>query len=113
MHELSLIEGIIDIILAELPKHSITKVENISLRIGEMRQVVPDALHFAFECLSKDTPLEGAELRIENVPIKSKCAQCGHEFVQKNWFGNCPKCQSTKIEIVSGKELEIAEFEGS
>jgi len=113
MHELSLIEGIIDIILAELPKHNISKVESISLRIGEMRQVVPDALHFGFECMSKNTPLEDAELRIENIPIKGKCPQCKHEFILNNWFGNCPKCQSTNIEIISGKELEIAEFEGS
>lgn len=113
MHELSLIEGIVDIILTELPKHNISKVESISLRIGEMRQVVPDALHFAFECVSKDTPLEGAKLIIDNIPIKGKCGQCNYEFILEHWFGNCPKCQSNRIEIISGKELEIAEFEGS
>lgn len=113
MHELSIVESIIEIIISEMPRHNLTKIESISLRIGEMRQVVPDALHFGFECLSKDTPLEGAKLNIENIPIKGCCNQCNHEFILENWLESCPNCHSNEIEIISGKELEIAEFEGS
>ena len=113
MHELSIIENIVEIILAELPKHNIQKVESISLRIGKMRQIVPEALQFGFECVSKNTPLEGAELIVENVPIKGHCFNCNHEFILKNWLENCPNCQESKVEIISGKELEIKEFEGS
>ena len=113
MHELSIVQNIIEIILAELPKHNLTKVESISLRIGEMRQVVPDALYFGFECLSKNTPLEGAEVKIENIPIKGRCRQCSYEFILENWLENCKKCGQNHVEIISGKELEIAEFEGA
>jgi len=113
MHELSIIENIVEIILAEIPKYNIKKVESISLRIGEMRQVVPEALHFGFECVGKNTPVEGAELIIENVPIKGHCFHCNNEFNLKNWLQNCPKCKNNSIEIISGKELEIMEFEGS
>ena len=96
-----------------MPKHNIKKVESISLRIGEMRQVVPEALHFGFECVSKNTPVEGAELIIENVPIRGLCFHCNNEFILKNWLQNCPKCENNSVEIISGKELEIKEFEGS
>jgi len=113
MHELSIVANIIDIIETELNKNNLTRVESISLRIGEMRQVVPDALYFGFECLSKDTPLEGAEIKIETIPIKGKCRKCLHEFILENWLENCPTCGENQIEIISGKELEIAEFEGS
>ena len=112
MHELSIIESIINIILEEMPKHNITKVESISLKIGEMRQVIPEALHFGFECLSKDTPLEGAELIIEITTIKGHCYRCNHEFIMKNWLDSCPNCGENSIAIISGKELEIVEFEG-
>ena len=54
MHELSIIENIVEIILNERPNRNIKKVKSISLRIGEMRQVVPEALHFGFECVSKN-----------------------------------------------------------
>lgn len=113
MHELSIVQNIIDIILAELPKHNLTRVESISLRIGEMRQVVPDALFFGFECLSKNTPLEGAEVKIEHIPIKGRCRNCQHEFILDNWLQSCQKCGQNHVEIISGKELEIAEFEGT
>jgi len=113
MHELSIVESIIDIVLAEMLKNHISKVESISLKIGEMRQVVPDALYFSFECLRKNTPLADAKLKIENIPIKGRCHQCHHEFILKNWLDNCQNCGANQIEIISGKELEIAELEGT
>lgn len=113
MHELSIIESIIEIILSEMAKYNLTKVQRISLRIGEMRQVVPDALYFGFACLTKDTPLEGAELKIENIPLKARCHQCHDEFILENWLTSCANCGANNVEIISGKELEIAEFEGT
>ena len=112
MHEISLIESIIEIIMAEMPKHDITRVESITLRIGEMQRVVPDALLFGFDILSKDTPLEEAKLVIENVPTKERCKTCGQDFVVESWFESCPKCGKTDVEIISGDELETVEFEG-
>lgn len=112
MHEFSLIQGIIEIILDELPRHEISRVETVSLRIGEMRQVVPDALNFGFECLSKNTPLEGARLELEHVPVRASCHSCCHEFVIENWLQGCPKCSANNYQIISGKELEITSFEG-
>jgi hydrogenase nickel incorporation protein HypA/HybF len=113
MHEISLIQSIIEIIMAEMPKHNITKVETITLKIGKMRQVVPDALLFGFHILSKDTPLEGANLIIEDVPTKGCCKVCGQDFAIENWLSNCPGCGKANYDIISGKELEIVEFEGS
>ncbi len=113
MHEISLIENIIEIIMAEMPKHSVTKVETITLRIGEMRHIVSDTLVFGFDVLSKDTPLEGAKLIIESVPMRGRCKTCGQDFIIEDWFSNCSKCDGTNTEIISGKELEIVAFEGS
>ena len=112
MHEVSLIQSINEAVMAEMPKHNITKIESITLRIGEMRQVIPDTLIFAFEILSKDTPLEGAKLIVENVPTRGRCKKCGHDFAVDDWFRTCSKCGGGDIEIISGKELEIVEFEG-
>ena len=113
MHEISLVENIIDIVTSEMQKHSITKVSVIRLRIGEMSHAVPEALTFGFEMMSKDTPLEGAELVIESVPTKGRCNDCGTEFVMTDILDICPDCRGARIEIISGKELEIAEFEGN
>ena len=113
MHEVSLIQSINETVMAEMPRYNITKVESITLKIGEMRQVIPDTLLFAFEILSKNTPLEGAELIIESVPTKGRCKKCGQESIVENWLRTCSHCGGGNIEIISGRELEIVEFEGS
>ena len=112
MHEISLVENIIDIITSEMRKYNITKVSIIRLKIGEMSHIVPEALIFGFNTISKDTQLDGAVLVIENIPTKGKCGDCQTEFVMTDFLDICPNCGGTKIEIISGKELEIAEFEG-
>lgn len=113
MHEISLVESIIKIVMAELPEYNITKVEAITLKIGAMRQVARDALLFAFDILSKDTPLEGAELIIERIPVKGHCKACNQDFVMEDWINICPQCDGMDIGIISGKELQIVGFEGS
>ena len=62
MHELSIAQSIIEIITLDMSKHNLTKVDTITLRIGKITQVMPDALLFGFECLSKDTSLDGTRL---------------------------------------------------
>lgn len=113
MHELTLIQNIIEIVLSEMQKHQLTRIDKIHLRIGELRQVVPAAMHFSFQCLRKDTPLNGAELVIEILPLRGCCQHCKREFLMKNTLGNCLFCGSSEIEIISGKELEIKEIEGN
>ena len=113
MHEIAIVESIIDIISTEMKKHNMTRVETIKLRIGEMSHVMPDALTFSFDVSSKGTSLEGAKLIIETVPTKGRCKGCGTEFTIKDTFDICPECNGISYEIISGKELEIAEFDGS
>jgi len=113
MHELSLAQSIIEIVIDELPKHGLTKVNAITLKLGEMTQLFPDSLLFGFECLSQGTSLEGAQLVIDRVPPKGRCMRCGQEFLIRNWECRCPGCGDTEIVTVSGKELEIVELDGS
>ena len=75
-----------------------------------MRQVVPDALYFGFECLSKNTPMEGADVKIENIPIKGRCRNCQYEFILKNWLDNCQMCGRNHVEIISGNRNRKKQF---
>lgn len=112
MHELSIAENIMNMILEELPKYNISKVRNIRLKIGEFRQIIPESLLFGFECITPDTPLEGVHVNIEHVTAKGRCLECHQEFILENLFRYCPSCESLQVEIIAGKELEIVEFEG-
>lgn len=112
MHELTLTQNIIEIVITEMQKHELTRIDKIHLRIGELRQIVPAAMHFSFQCLSKNTPLEDAELVIEILPIRGDCRHCGKQFLLTDLMENCEYCGSSEIDFISGKELEIKEIEG-
>jgi hydrogenase nickel incorporation protein HypA/HybF len=113
MHELSIAQNIADIVLEQMRIHNLSKVESVMLRIGALRGIAVDSLHFGFDVTVRETPMEGAKLVVEMVPIHGRCLTCKQEFIMDNWFGDCPFCSNLTVEITSGKELEIISIEGT
>jgi hydrogenase nickel incorporation protein HypA/HybF len=108
MHELSIASAIVDI----ASRHATgRRVHTIELRIGHLRQVVPSSLEFAFELLSAGTPLEGAELRIEDVPVQGRCRECQAVSAIPQFPLLCPCCGAIDVEIVAGEELLVDAIE--
>ena len=113
MHELSIMTNILEIVLEHAEKNNARKVDKINLTIGELSDVIPQWAQEYFDMLSKDTIAENAELIIEKVPAIIKCSSCGHEYgLEKgSWEFACNKCDSTDIELLSGRELQISSIE--
>jgi hydrogenase nickel incorporation protein HypA/HybF len=112
MHEISIVEGLIDIVKETAAQHSLSKVTGIKLCIGTMRQVVPDALKFAFEIVGKGTVAEGAQIFITTIPPKGRCNDCGCEFPVEDYFFICGSCGGSSVIVTEGKELYIESLEG-
>ncbi|MBF0352492.1 MAG: hydrogenase maturation nickel metallochaperone HypA [SAR324 cluster bacterium] len=106
MHEISLMENIVEIVLREAEKARASQVLKIGLRVGEKSGVVMEALTFAFEVVTKNTVAEGAVLEIEAIPLMGECQNCGHQFHAEDGFLVCDKCQGF-AKILSGQELNI------
>ena len=67
MHELSLSGAVIDTAV----KHAAGRpVKVVSLRVGRLRQVVPDTLEFYFGFTARGTVCEGAQLEQELVAAR-------------------------------------------
>jgi hydrogenase nickel incorporation protein HypA/HybF len=111
MHELAIAESIVNTVLKEAEKRAFPKVISVAVRIGALTDIVPDALQFGFETIIIDTPLAGAALKIESIPIKGKCRACQNEFEVDEYIFVCPGCFSGDIEVTRGQELEIAYIE--
>jgi hydrogenase nickel incorporation protein HypA/HybF len=79
----------------------------VRIRVGHLRQVAPDTLRFAFDLVIRATPLEGAEIEIESVPVAALCERCDVESAQGAFPFACPHCGSRELEIVRGDELRI------
>ncbi len=52
----------------------------MNLRIGKLAAVVEHSLSFCLEVITKETPLEGAEVIIDAVPVCLRCDSCSHEW---------------------------------
>jgi len=110
---MALAEGIVGVVEGALRdrQEENLRVERINLRVGKLNAVVPDALTFCFEVLTKGTQLEGTSLSISEVPIRGACSNCGAEFtIDEPWFF-CPKCESRDVEMTSGQEITVESIE--
>lgn len=111
MHEMALAHGILDIAINTAAQHNAAKVGRIKLLVGKMTHVEPDSLRFCFEALAVGTVAEGAVVDIEITPLIGRCRDCGGEFPVQGYYFVCPACNSSLIEIVSGRELTVEHLE--
>ena len=108
MHELSIAEAVVEIASRHSAGRRVSKVE---LKVGHLRQVVPSALEFAFELVTDGTPLEGAELVIEDVPAQGRCRACGGETEMRAFPLQCSRCGGFDLELQAGEELLVDALE--
>ena len=108
MHELSIAESVVQIASRHANGRRVTKVW---LKVGHLRQVVPSALAFGFELVAEGTPVEGAELEMENVPATGLCRDCGAESQLKTFPLQCGACGGFELELLTGEELFVESLE--
>ncbi|MDR1048562.1 MAG: hydrogenase maturation nickel metallochaperone HypA [Synergistaceae bacterium] len=111
MHELSLAEAISNTIKGLCAQSAWTRVRRVVLKVGQMRQVDPELLSFAFGVASKGTIAESAELAVMELPIVFKCNACGERTGGDGMVFVCLNCGSTNVDLVSGMELTIEAME--
>jgi len=111
MHEMSIAQGLLDIIKEEMDKHGARVLRSVRLQIGQLSAIVPESLSFCFEIMTAGTELEGARLNMEMIPLRGTCRKCNQEFEIKEYAFECPYCSSREIDTISGQELSIVEME--
>ena len=77
------------------------------MRIGAMRQVVPESLEFYFGIVSRETAADGAALEVEYLRARLRCRECGGEWEPALPMFRCPSCSGAAVETLSGTEFEI------
>ena len=70
MHEVSIMQNTLDIAISQAQQQGATKIDSLTLKIGKLSGVIPEALEFAFEVLIRDTIAEDAQLEIKTIPVK-------------------------------------------
>jgi hydrogenase nickel incorporation protein HypA/HybF len=108
VHELSVCEAIVGTAVQRAGGRAVTEV---TVRIGHLRQVVPDALQFGWEMLTGDTELKGSRLVIEQIPAKVACRVCQCETTLDVPILMCGACESFDVSLLSGEEFLLVSLE--
>ena len=104
MHELSVAGAVLETVERHAAGRPVT---HVCLRVGRLRQVVPDSLTFYWEFVTRDTVCAGARLECVEVDARLQCAGCGHGWTPDWAAFRCPACRSGQVDVVAGEELEV------
>lgn len=105
MHELSLCHAIAGVVTAHADRRDITAIH---LRVGALRQVVPETLTFCWRIVAEQEGFDGAALDIEWVAASVHCRACGRDTPITSRFSVCcPDCGSPDVAVLTGEEFLI------
>lgn len=111
MHELSLLEGMVQGLQAEARREGFARVHQVRLEVGRLSGAEPEALRFAFGPTTEGTLAEGADLVILLVPGTGLCRACGAEVEIEARFDPCPACGEGFVDVTGGTELRIKDID--
>jgi hydrogenase nickel incorporation protein HypA/HybF len=113
VHEAGLAQTALEIAAAKARERGATRVHRLTLRVGNLSGVVPEALRFALEALSPGTAAEDAAFDIEVVPVECQCPACDRPFRPADVVYACPACGRVSSDVRRGHELELVSLEVS
>jgi hydrogenase nickel incorporation protein HypA/HybF len=108
MHEIAVCEAIAGTV-RERAKGGVPA--RVRVRIGHLRQVVPDSLVFSWEMVTAGTDLDGCVLDVDYIPAVVACAGCGARTTLEMPVLLCGSCDSADVELIAGNEFDLASFD--
>jgi hydrogenase nickel incorporation protein HypA/HybF len=110
MHEMSLAEGVLELVEAAARREAATRVRLVVVEIGCLAAVEPEALRFCFDAVTRGTVAAGALLEIAEVPGSGWCAQCAATVPLAERYSACPQCGGYPLEVTGGTEMRVREI---
>ena len=110
MHEYSIAHNIATIVSAVGEEHG-RRVVGATVAVGPLSMIVPELLHEAWAAMTVAGALCRSRSSIEQVPIRARCEDCGHETESSTPFVKCEQCGSLRLKLASGHELAVLSAE--
>ena len=111
MHESHLIQGVIRQICEEAAKKNVKHVRLINLKVGLGLGMDEESVRLHFEALADGTPVEGAIIVVNFIPVKLKCPSCGNLFERPKKSLECPQCHVLGGPTDIGREFIVESFD--
>jgi hydrogenase nickel incorporation protein HypA/HybF len=111
MHEMSLAEGVLQLIEDAARQQAFAKVRTVWLEIGQLSGVEPEAMAFCFDAVTRGSIAQGARLEIIRLPGTGWCMACARTVPMAEVFGECPACGGHQMQVTGGTEMRVKELE--
>lgn len=111
MHEMSLAEGIVELVEQTAKRENALSVRRVVLEIGCLSAIEPDALRFCFDAVTRGGLADGAVLDILSVPGVAWCSQCAANVPMQVLYDSCPVCGDYRMQPTAGTEMRVKEIE--
>jgi len=111
MHEMSLAEGVLQLIEDSAKTQDFSRVRTVWLEIGQLAGVEVEAMKFCFEAVVNDSIAQGAQLVIIEIPGQAWCLHCAEVVNVKALYDACPKCGSHQVQVTGGNEMRVKELD--
>ena len=110
MHEMSLAEGILQIVESAAAQQGFQRVTEVRLEIGALSGVEVEALSFCMDVVLKGSVAEGARVELERLPGQGYCLGCGETVEIQALYDACPKCGSYQVQATGGTEMRVKDL---
>ena len=110
MHEMSLAEGVMQIIEEAGASKGFGRIKSVRIEVGELAGVQCEALRFCFDAVTRGGIAEGCELEIITIPGEGWCLQCSARTAIHELFDACPVCGGCQVQAVGGRELRVRDI---
>ena len=111
MHEMSLAEGVLQIIEDSAKTQNFSRVKTVWLEIGQLAAVEAGAMRFCFEAVVRDSIAQDAKLEIIETPGQAWCLQCAETVQVQALYDVCPKCGGHQLQVTGGNEMRVKELD--
>ncbi|MCL2524425.1 MAG: hydrogenase maturation nickel metallochaperone HypA [Betaproteobacteria bacterium] len=111
MHEMSLAEGVLQLVEETAQREGAQRVKLVVVEIGQLSSVEPEALRFCFEAVAQGGIARGAALEIVDVPGSGWCQPCAATVPMVASYAACPRCGGYQLQPTGGSEMRVREIE--
>jgi hydrogenase nickel insertion protein HypA len=113
MHEISLVQGLLQQLHAIAKEHNVSRVVKVTMAVGPLSGVVVDSLTFGFDILTKEDELvRDAELEIVIPKVTYRCSSCDARMQSSGERPkHCSKCSEAFLIPEGGDDLILQRVE--
>lgn len=111
MHEMSLAEGVLQLIEDAARAQAFSRVTAVWLEIGQLAGVEVEAMRFCFDAVARGSLAEGARFEVIATPGSGWCAHCAAGVPLSEVFDACPRCGGYPVQVTGGTEMRVKELE--